>query len=59
MKKSVKIIQILQDEHPESSHNTIFGLGDDGVVYVARWTEGLWRVFIPLTFASEPSSRYQ
>lgn len=46
MKKSVKIIQIIQDRDPEVV-NDLYGLGDDGVVYCSDWGEGKWRVFFP------------
>lgn len=45
-----KIIQILQDVDPDDSFTTIVGLGDDGVVYTARWNERKWRELIPLRF---------
>jgi hypothetical protein len=49
MKKSVKIIQILQDLEP-GVVNDILGLGDDGVVYCANWKEQKWKELFPLNF---------
>jgi len=50
--KPVKIIQILQDYDPDAHFNTIVGLGDDGVVYTAKWNSQEWRELIPSRFAS-------
>jgi hypothetical protein len=49
MKKSVKIIQILQDREP-GVVNDILGLGDDGVVYCANWKEQKWKELFPMNF---------
>lgn len=45
-----KIIQIFQDVDPDASFSTIVGLGDDGVVYTAKWSDRKWRELIPLRF---------
>lgn len=48
--KPVKIIQILQDVDPDYSFNILVGLGDDGVVYTAKWGSQEWRQLIPSRF---------
>jgi len=43
----VKIIQIIQN--PDTP--TLFGLGDDGVVYASTWVDKKWRKLVPLEFS--------
>jgi hypothetical protein len=49
MKKSVKIIQLIQDLDPQGFYD-LWGLGDDGVVYKAIFEDQLrkWEVLFPL-----------
>lgn len=46
MKKSVKIIQIIQDADPDDAYD-LYGLGDDGVLYCTNWKERQWKVLFP------------
>jgi len=48
----VKIIQIIQDLDPQGFYS-LFGLGDDGVVYFTPVDTNRWRVYVPLEFCEE------
>jgi len=50
--KTLKIIQILQDHDPDDDFTILLGLGDDGVVYTAKWDSQEWRELIPSRFES-------